>query len=122
MNNRILQYCNAGHHPAIWWEAASSTIHWLNPTGPAIGLTKNANFTSEELHFRSGDLFVFYTDGLVEARNSEEDDFGEDRLAKCIRDHHKDDADVILTKLLDTVKSFAVKFHDDVTLLVIKVQ
>ena len=121
INNRSLQYCNAGHHPAIWREAASSAIHWLNPTGPAIGLTKNATYTSEELQFRSGDLFIFYTDGLVEARNSEDEEFGEDRLVDFVKSHHNADADVVLDKLLDAAKNFAMKFHDDMTILVIKI-
>ena len=122
VNNRSLQYCNAGHHPALWWQAASKTTHWLNPTGPAIGLTKDATYTSEALQFNSGDLFIMYTDGLVEAKNSEDEEFGEDRLVNFTKKHPHDNAEVVLDKLLDIVKTFAVKFHDDVTILVIKIQ
>ncbi len=122
MDNRILQYCNAGHHPAIWWEAAPGIIQLLNPTGPAIGLTKNPSFTSKELRFHSEDLFVFYTDGLVEARNSEGEEFGEDRLADFVKIHHDADSDLILEQLLNNVEKFATTFHDDVTTLLVKIQ
>lgn len=117
-----LQYCNAGHHPAIWWEAASGSINWLKPTGPAIGLTQNANYKTEELRFGSGDLFLFYTDGLVEARNSEGKEFGEELLANYVIDHNDHSSDVFLTKLLNLVKSYAGRFQDDVTMLVVKIQ
>ena len=97
-------------------------MHLLNPTGPAIGLTKNPSFTSEELRFHSGDLFVFYTDGLVEARNAEGEEFGENRLADFVKIHHNDDVDTISDKLLDDVNNFATAFHDDVTTLIVKIQ
>lgn len=118
----ILHYCNAGHNPAIWLEAASGSMSWLKPTGPAIGLTQNAKFESEKLQFSSGDLLLLYTDGLIEARNSQGEEFGEKRLSNYIKDNHNKSANVILKRLLDTARSFAGKFHDDVTLLVIKIQ
>jgi len=61
----ILKYCNAGHHPAIWLEAESGSIRLLRPTGPAIGLIKNPEFTSEEIPFRSGDLFVPFPSSII---------------------------------------------------------
>lgn len=118
----VLQYCNAGHHPAIWWDAARGSIHWLKPTGPAIGLTQNANYKTEELRFGSGDLFLFYTDGLVEARNSEGKEFGEELLVNYVTDHYDRTSDVFLTDLLNLARSHAGRFQDDVTMVALKIE
>ncbi|NIM17382.1 MAG: SpoIIE family protein phosphatase [Candidatus Aminicenantes bacterium] len=122
-NAGIVHYCNAGHNPAIRWEAASGTIHWLKPTGPAIGLTRKPSFKLKELPFSSGDILLLYTDGLVEAQNpgdDEDNEFGKERLATYVKEHFHQSADVFLAGLRETVKDFAGGFHDDVTLVVIK--
>ena len=117
-----LQYCNAGHHPVLWWEESSGLVHWLNPTGPAIGLIKDAKYDMKEIQLCSGDMFLFYTDGLVEARNAENEEFGEDRLIRYLKDNHHHTAENFKKRLMDDVKSYAAKFHDDVTLLVAKIK
>jgi sigma-B regulation protein RsbU (phosphoserine phosphatase) len=118
----MLQYCNAGHNPAIWWEASSGTIHWLKPTGPAIGLTQNAQFKSKELRYQPGDLLLLYTDGLVEARNPGDEEFGKERVTAYVKEHLHQPVNLFLTGLRETAKKFAGKFDDDVTLMVIKIQ
>ncbi len=121
LDKSILKFCSAGHHPAIWLEAQSESIHLLKPTGPAIGLIKHAEFISEEVPVHSGDLFVLYTDGLVEASNVKNEEFGEDRLADLIKKNGNNTADEVMKSLLDTVKNFAGQFDDDVTMMVIKI-
>ena len=122
MNAGILQYCNTGHNPAIWREAATGSIRLLKSTAPAIGLTQNADFKSGKLKFNSGDLLLLYTDGLTEARNSEDEEFGEERLINYVNNHHNESADDFLKGIRENVVNFAESFHDDVTMLVIKFQ
>ena len=120
-NAGILRYCNAGHHPGIYYNAVSKSIQWLEPTGPAIGLTKSAEFTSAKINFRDGDVFVFYTDGLVEARNSQQEEFGENRLHDFVKNHAHKAAANMMTALQETLKDFTASFHDDVTILAVKI-
>jgi sigma-B regulation protein RsbU (phosphoserine phosphatase) len=122
LSSSTLWYSNAGHNPGLLWKSKSQSIHWLNPTGPAIGLTQHASFTSGEVNFGSGDLFVFYTDGLVEARNSHAEEFGQDGLLTAIRSYHGEDANGVLNGLVKAARAFAGEFHDDVTILVMKVR
>ncbi len=117
----ILHYCNAGHNPPLWWQAASGSIRWLKPTGPAIGLTHDPQYTSKTLHLDSGDLLLLYTDGLIEARNPNGEEFGEQRLASYVKDHINEPGDDFLTGLQKAAKKFAGRFHDDITLLVINI-
>ena len=122
VNARKIQYCNAGHNPAFWWDASAASIHQLKPTGPAVGLTGQAKYKSMELHYEPGDLLLLYTDGLVEARNSRDEEFGKDRVAAYINEHIHLPVNPFLTGLRETANVFAGKFDDDVTLMVIKVQ
>lgn len=118
--NRMLYYCNAGHNPAVLWEAASQSVQWLKPTGPAIGLTSSASFKLKEVPFSPGDMLVLYTDGLVEAGDPGENEFGKERVAAYVKEFAHQPADTFLNGLRGVVKEFAGEFHDDVTLVVIK--
>ena len=115
-----IQYCNAGHHPPVFWDYNQKKIHWLNPTGPAIGLTHEAKYKTHTIEISSNDIIILYTDGLVEARNNTDNEFGEKRLATYVEKNHKKSAQELLTGLRQSAESFAGKFQDDVALLVIK--
>jgi sigma-B regulation protein RsbU (phosphoserine phosphatase) len=116
----IVEYCNAGHHPPILWEAATQKIQWLQPTGPAIGLTRDAQYKSNTLKIKPGDLLLLYTDGLVESRKGDGEEFGEDRLASFLIENHNKSANDFVKDLRDEAAGFAKKFHDDLSLIAIK--
>ncbi|MFQ5605038.1 MAG: SpoIIE family protein phosphatase [bacterium] len=122
VKTKTLQYCNAGHHPPLWWQGCSQTIHWLQPTGPALGLTAHAKYNSKSVNYANGDLFVFYTDGLIEAGNNKGQEFGEESMAAFVKEHQYWSPDEILNGLLAAAKNCTDRFHDDVTLIVLKVE
>jgi serine phosphatase RsbU (regulator of sigma subunit) len=115
-----VEYCNGGHHPPILFEAATNKIHWLKPTGPAIGLTRQAEFKSETMTVSKGDLLLLYTDGLVESRNGNGKEFGEDRMASFVLENHFKPPEDLVKELRDKAAQFAGRFQDDLTLLAIK--
>ncbi|MDZ7266314.1 MAG: PP2C family protein-serine/threonine phosphatase [candidate division KSB1 bacterium] len=85
--SRVLAYCNAGHNPPLLLrgrEQAGPPLQWLQPTGAAIGLAKSFDNPEAAVTPAPGDVFVVYTDGVTEARNQAQEEFGEDRLAQTI--------------------------------------
>lgn len=118
----MVQYTNAGHHPALWWRDDDRTVRWLNPTGPAVGLTPNPGFGTQELQLSPGDVLVCYTDGIVEARNRDGKEFGEERLTEYVRQHHAKPVKSLVQGLVTEARTFAGGFHDDITLLAIKAE
>ena len=121
-NSKKLSYCNAGHNPAVWWNTKTNSIQLLNPTGPALGLSNTAEFTSKILQLNSGDLIFLYTDGVVEAKNERNEEFGLQRLESFVRDHHSKSAKEFLNDFKKLLKDFTKYIQDDLTLLIIKVK
>lgn len=120
VKNGTLYYCNAGHNPPMLWKTAGNTVQWLNPTGPAIGLVPEGMFRSNSVSLDTGDMIVLYTDGLVEARNTSNDEFTKERLAGFMMEHHADTAEVFLNGLTRTLNAFTQDVHDDLTIMVLK--
>jgi sigma-B regulation protein RsbU (phosphoserine phosphatase) len=93
---RTLTYCNAGHNPPLIYRTQkdltglsnlsglNSQITWLRPTGAAIGLVEEVQFGEARLTLEPGDNLLFYTDGVTEAINPQEEEVGSERLAQWV--------------------------------------
>ena len=111
---------NAGHLPPL--VVRGSEIVQLVKGGPALGLMPGAEFSEETVQLERGDLILFYSDGLVEARNESGEFFGEDRLRAVLSSTSRLTAGMIGEELLAAVDRFRgeARAHDDLTLLVLK--
>ena len=82
----------------------------------------HATYEEETVQLEDGDTLVVFSDGVTEALNSAGDEFGEERLLPCIDEHRACATDVLLDRILATVRSFAASAaqNDDVTALVLR--
>jgi len=80
-------------------------------------------YTQETVTLHSGDVLVFYTDGVTEALDRDDRQFGEERLQKVIREFHHLPAAGIVTKIQEEIQAFVAGTpqFDDITLMVIRV-
>jgi serine phosphatase RsbU (regulator of sigma subunit) len=117
-NVGTLRYASAGH-PAAWlWH--DGDVRPLRSTGPLLTLDPRGVFSSRELPLDPGDLLLFYTDGLAEARDGEQL-FGEDRIAQFIRRDPRMSPDVLCKSLLAAARDFSDSpLQDDVAILAIR--
>lgn len=76
---------NGGHNQPILWRAQDDSIEWLPRGGRALGWFEDLPVQTYELQLQPGDVLVFYTDGLTEAEDSQQAEFGPERLAETIR-------------------------------------
>jgi serine phosphatase RsbU (regulator of sigma subunit) len=120
-----LTMVNAGH-PAVvirtpQGEVASTTVA-LSATGPALGLIEAGTFRTHTITLAPGTLVLAYTDGVSEARNDADEEFGEARLMELIEGCHARSAAEICSTLLGAVRAFRGlrQDQDDVTVLVVK--
>jgi sigma-B regulation protein RsbU (phosphoserine phosphatase) len=115
-----LIYINGGHEPPLL-VGGGRIKATLNPTGPAVGLLPDLNFSIEQVDLDPGDILIAYTDGVVDARNPVGEAFTEERLSSLIRGNPVT-ASVLLENiyqnLLDHI-SGAERF-DDITMLAVR--
>lgn len=116
-----LYYCNAGHHPPLLF--SEGRVSGLTIGGTVVGLFENWDFEAGEVTLRPGDLLLYFTDGVVEAANSEGEQFGTDRVTEIIRNNLFLTADDIQQLLLDQVFEWTgdADQADDITVVCIKV-
>jgi serine phosphatase RsbU (regulator of sigma subunit) len=120
-SNRILQYVNCGHNPALLFRAATGTLTRLNSSCPPVGISPEeiCELASEEL--LPGDVLVFYTDGVTEAENRLGEEFGMERLSQTVLRGSSLSAEALMTSVYNAAADFcADNFGDDVTILVVK--
>ena len=82
-----------------------------------------SEYVSEQTQLSSGDMVVLYTDGIPDAANEDEENFGDERLLEIIRQNKEKSAEEIKDKIYDEVTKFvgdAPQF-DDLTVLILKV-
>ena len=74
-----LTLANAGHPPLLHYRPGTSRIAEVRPRGLALGMTRQASFGLVEVAFEAGDVFLFCTDGLLEAFSGTRKEFGLER-------------------------------------------
>jgi phosphoserine phosphatase RsbU/P len=114
-------FINAGHNPPmhIW----SNNITLLDKGGLMLGVLGNDIFyESGEIRFNDNDILLFYTDGVTEAINSENDEFGEERLRNAVTKNSNKSPEEILDYIIKDIEGFAkgLSQHDDITLIILK--
>ncbi len=116
-----MKYTNAGHNPGLWIRN-DGTSQWLEATGMPLGILPGGEYTTESVSLDRGDVLVLYTDGITEAENPAEEEFGEERLQEvCVR-HHKLPLADLAEKLESELEAFAegVPFADDRTFVMVR--
>ena len=119
--NGRLGYTNAGHNPALLVRADGS-VERLGATGPPIGLLAQARFTQQERNLAPGDLLVLYTDGIVEACDPDDEEFGLERLEAFVAARRDTPLEEISEGLDQALEEFVrgMPYADDRTLVILR--
>jgi serine phosphatase RsbU (regulator of sigma subunit) len=119
-----LIYCNAGHNPTLWLHATSGEFEELTTRGIILGAFENIELEEKRVDIAPGDLLVFYTDGVTEAIDPAEREFGLERLRQVISAHADASATQVLQAVVKAVDAFAgdAPPFDDLTMVVVKRQ
>lgn len=115
-----LLYSNAGHClPLV--KRSDGNIERLSIGGPALAAIPNGSFETARMEFSPTDVLVSYSDGLIECRNSNDEEFGEERLLHHLRHSPKLRADKTLFSMIGVVQDFAAGAErtDDLTLMIV---
>lgn len=118
-----LHYINAGHVPPILIRAASGEYELLEEGGTVIGLFPAMEYRRGSCRLEPGDVLVCCTDGILEACDEHEEEFGKERLAGAVARNRMKNAQGIVDAVLVEVNEFSArgKYTDDKVLMITKV-
>jgi serine phosphatase RsbU (regulator of sigma subunit) len=132
LRDRTMTYARAGHTPLIYLPgpaAPDRELRILAPDGLVLGLKidKGEMFErllqEETIPINTGDLYLFFTDGISEAMNEANDLFGETRLAELIAEHAHLPSDQLRERVLREIAAFVgtAPQHDDMTMILLRI-
>jgi phosphoserine phosphatase RsbU/P len=120
-NKRTIRYVNCGHNPALLFRARTGTVSLMSSSCPPIGLSPEEICELATEGLMTGDVLVFYTDGVTEAGNQLGEEFGMEGLSTTVRQSSSLTAEGIMTNIYNAAADFCGdEFNDDVTILVVK--
>jgi sigma-B regulation protein RsbU (phosphoserine phosphatase) len=117
-----LTYCNAGHNPPLYFN--ENGYLRLEAGGTVVGIFPDAEYEQETVPLKPGDLFLAYTDGILECVNEYGEEFGEERLIRLIQEHRHLSATQIQKALVEQVLNWTYEEErdDDMTLIIGKIR
>jgi serine phosphatase RsbU (regulator of sigma subunit) len=125
--SREVRLARAGHNAPFLYSRRHRKLIRLQPRGIAIGLDQRGDLFQSELEvqrfgLKPGDVLAAFTDGIVEGKSRHGEDFGEERLARLIGEHHERSAQEIVDCVMADLGAHqkGVERSDDITLLVLK--
>jgi serine phosphatase RsbU (regulator of sigma subunit) len=120
--SRELKYANAGHPPALLLRAGAPGWTTLQADGVLLGIQPSVHFAEVRVKMNTGDIVVFYTDGVTEMQNEGGEMYGLDRLAESVVTHRDADPETVVGEVIASLDRFAggAPREDDLTIVVMK--
>jgi len=120
--DNTFKYVNAGHNHPFYCKGDRS-VRRLDKGGMILGVVRSlATYEHEIIHLQPGDTVVMFTDGVSEAMNSRNEEYGEERIEKVMLHSECESAGLLLDSIFSSVREYADPDNqsDDITALVIK--
>jgi sigma-B regulation protein RsbU (phosphoserine phosphatase) len=126
-STKALTFCNAGHQPPLVLhksESKKKSVEMLKPTGAAIGLVEEADFAEKTIELYQEDLLVLYTDGVTEAVNPQNQEFGRERLIELSRQVDNTTVKQVIQEIRQGLEEFCDgrPLADDTTIVICKIE
>ncbi len=121
LQERTITYVNAGHNAPLIFRSDGSREE-LPMTGPALGIMDDALYTEMKTSLSSGDIMIMYTDGVTEAVDGKNEEFGVDRLDRVVRKFRDESAEKIRDEIIVAINEHTrgLDQFDDITIIVMK--
>jgi sigma-B regulation protein RsbU (phosphoserine phosphatase) len=118
----LLRFSNAGHNHPLRYCAATNTIEEIIVESTALGVIPKIRPGEVSIQLSKGDILIFYTDGLTEAFNCENEVFGKNRLEEVVLANSEKDSEEILNKIVDAWRYFMGEHDqsDDIAIIIVK--
>ncbi len=127
MLKRTVTYAGAGHPPLLCWGTSFEGVHDVLENGLFLGKFRQATYSSVELPIGAGDWILLYTDGISEATNPSQVEFGPGRLRPFLATEQSPSADQFAERLLEELSQWSARgateeLDDDITVVAIRIK
>src|SRR2546429_462845 len=124
LGKQLIRYACAGDPPVLQWRNSTGTTSKVLQNGLVLGMFNEATYEALELILEPGDRHVLYTDGVVEAANPAQEEFGADRVMRFMESNKQLVADEFADSFLAELSHWSGQTieqgqQDDITLLVV---
>jgi len=115
-----LSYCCAGHEPPLL--VSGSDVQRLETGGTVLGLFEGPVYEPGVVQLEAGDVIIVYSDGVTDAPNASDEEFGRNRLIACASTNRHLEPEALLERLLEALRVFTAGAPqaDDITVLVLR--
>ena len=115
-----IELCNAGHCPPLLIRGGE--VSRVGATGLPIGMFGTGQYSVKKLHLAPGDSLLLYTDGLSEAQDGTQAEYGVERLSRLAGAHHDRPPQALIDACLEDLSAFrrGAPHRDDLTLMVLR--
>ena len=103
----ILNFTNAGHTRPLFYRRRTGKVMALDTNGLFVGIMDNTFYEEKSIRVEKGDRLILYTDGITEHKNEQKEEFGENRLARYVREHGDLHGDGFCDGLLEELEGFS---------------
>lgn len=123
---KSIDFSRAGHCPSIFYQKTQGEARLIKSKGLGLGIIRNEQYCNyieaNNLKYASGDMLVLYTDGITEARNAQNDEFGYDRLQQVVQKNVQRSAKEVQQALIKAMHDFTQneQIEDDFTTMILK--
>lgn len=120
-----IEWVRAGHDPALVYDPRDGSFIELKGPGVALGIEPSLVYEAQHLeNITAGMVIVLFTDGVWEAVNTANEEFGKQRLKNIIKDHQQESSEQIINNIVSAHRNFTkgAIIDDDLTLVVIKIE
>jgi hypothetical protein len=122
--SRVLSYVNGGHNAPMLFRRSDGgrDVVRLDTGGPVIGLIEDCSYTQGCVTLEPGDVLVAFTDGISEAMNLADEEWGDDRLMAAVRSNLSAPARELIDRIVRAADAFVAGApqHDDMTTIVVR--
>jgi sigma-B regulation protein RsbU (phosphoserine phosphatase) len=124
LNEQRLDLVDCGHTGVMHFRATTSLCTMVHGNNLPLGIRAGEIYEQTSVAFEPGDVLLFYSDGVTDARNAAGELFGAERLAACVRSHGARDPEALVAAIRQAVCTFTEsdQLTDDLTCVAIKVE
>jgi serine phosphatase RsbU (regulator of sigma subunit) len=123
LERRAIKMSCAGHNPMLYWHARGGTVKTVKPEGLALGIVSGPAFDKElqevVINMELNDRMILYTDGITEAMNAKNEEFGMERFARLVAAAASKGASDFSSSVVTEIDKYSagVEQHDDITMV-----